>query len=102
MDIKKNYCFARPSRFSYWAFNIYQNQRLLQQTGIFLKQNPGEAVFTIYNLQKMVANNNSDAMMFEVSWYIANVTQTNVYWHKVKEHLKAMITNVGLLHCEDC
>ena len=33
-------------RFAYWAFNMIERKRILQQTGIFLKQNPGEAHLT--------------------------------------------------------
>ena len=33
------YRFANHPRFSYWAFNMIQRKQILQQTGIFLKQN---------------------------------------------------------------
>ena len=58
--------------------------RTLQQIGIFLKQNPGEAHVTIDELHEMAASNNS-----------ANIPGTNAYWHKVKEDLKSIVTNVG-------
>ena len=32
---------------SYWALNMIQRKQILQQSGIFLKQNPGEAHLTI-------------------------------------------------------
>ena len=38
--------FASHPRFAYWALNIIQRKRILQQTVIFLKQNPGEAHLT--------------------------------------------------------
>ena len=44
------YRFANHPRFSYWAFNMIQRKRILQQSGIFLKQNPGEAHLTINEL----------------------------------------------------
>ncbi len=44
IDGKWVYRFANHPRFSYWAFNMIQRKRILQQTGIFLKQNPGEAL----------------------------------------------------------
>ncbi|CAH3173109.1 unnamed protein product, partial [Porites lobata] len=37
------YRFATHPRFGYWALNMIQRKRILQQTGMFLKQNPGEA-----------------------------------------------------------
>ena len=70
-------------------------KRTLQQSGIFLKQNPGEAFLTMEQLQEMAESNNSAAFMSKVSRYVANIGGTNAYWHRVKEDLKAIITNVG-------
>jgi len=53
------YRFARHPRFAYWAFNTIQRRRVLQQSGIFLKQNPGETHLTIDELRDMAANINS-------------------------------------------
>ena len=72
-----------------------QRQQLLQQTGIFLKQNPGNALLTVDELREMAANNDTKTLMSKVSRYIANIPGTNSYWHKVKEDLKAIITSVG-------
>ena len=47
IDGKWMYRFASHPRFSYWAFNMIQRMRTLQQSGIFLKQNPSEAHLTI-------------------------------------------------------
>ena len=47
IDGKWLYRFANHPRFSYWALNMIQRNRILGQTGIFLKQNPGEAHLTI-------------------------------------------------------
>ena len=49
------YRFASHPRFAYWALNMIQRKRILQQTGIFLKQNPGEAHLTTEDLQQMAA-----------------------------------------------
>ena len=48
-------------RISYWAFNTIHTcgKRILQQSGTFLKQNPGEAHLTIDELHEMAASNNS-------------------------------------------
>ncbi|CAB4011187.1 Hypothetical predicted protein [Paramuricea clavata] len=40
IDGKWVYRFANHPRFSYWAFNMIQRKQILQQSGIFLKQNP--------------------------------------------------------------
>ena len=95
IDGKWVYRFASHPRFSYWALNMIQRQRTLQQTGIFLKQNPGEAHLNIDELREMAESNNSTTFMSKVSRYVANIAGTNAYWHRVKEDLKAIITNVG-------
>ncbi len=95
IDGKWVYCFANHPRLSYWAFNIIQRKRILQQSRIFLKQNPGEAHLTIDELCEMVATNNSATLMSKVSRYVGNIAGTNSYWNKVREELKAIITNVG-------
>ena len=69
--------------------------RTLEQTAIFPKQNPGEAHLTIDELREMAASNNSAAFKGKVFRYVANIPGTNTYWHKVKENLKAIVTNVG-------
>ena len=74
---------------------MIQRKRTLEQTGIFLKQNPSEAHLTIEELREMASSNNSASFMSKVSRYIANIAGSNAYWHKVKEDLKAIVTNVG-------
>ena len=44
-----------------WAFNMIQRMRNLQQSGIFLKQNSGEAHMAIAELREMAMTNNSTA-----------------------------------------
>ena len=56
-DSKWIYRFANHPRFSYWALNMIQSKQILQQTGIFLKQNPGEQHLTMEELREMVNNN---------------------------------------------
>ena len=84
IDGKWVYRFASHPRFSYWAFNMIQRKRTLQQSGIFLKQNPGEAHLTIDELREMAMSNNSTAFMSKVSRYVANIGGTNI-----------LVTNVG-------
>ena len=79
IDGKWVYRFANHPRFSYWAFNMIQRKRILQQSGIFLKQNPGEAHLTIDELREMAANNNANAFMSKVSKYVGNIAGTNAY-----------------------
>ena len=74
---------------------MIQRKRILQQTGIFLKHNPGEAHLTAEDLQQMVANNNTHVFISKLSRYLSNITGSNAYWHKAKEDLKAIIGHVG-------
>lgn len=89
------YRFATHPRFAYWALNLIQRKRILQQTGIFLKQNSGEAQLTAEDLEQMVANNNAHVFISKLSHYRSNITGSNAYWHKAKEDLKAIISHVG-------
>ena len=73
IDGKWVYRFANHARFSYWAFNMIHRKRILQQSGIFLKQNPGEAHLTIDELREMAASNNADIFMSKVSRYVGNI-----------------------------
>ena len=74
---------------------MIQRKCILQQSGIFLKQNPGEAHLTIDELCEMAGSSNPAAFMSKVSRYVSNIARTNAYWYKVREELKAIITNVG-------
>ena len=74
---------------------MIQRKRILQQTGIFLKQNPGAALLTIDELREMATSNNANLFMSKVSRYVGNVAGTNAYWNRVREELKAIITSVG-------
>ena len=95
IDGKWVYRFANHPRFSYWALNMIQRKRILQQSGIFLKQNPGEAHFTINELRQMVANDSANVFLSKVSRYVSNIAGTNAYWNRVRDELKAIITSVG-------
>ena len=89
------YHFANHPRFSYWAFNMIQRKQILQQSGIFLKQNPSEAHLTIDELREMAAaSDNANIFMSNVSRYVGNIAGTNAYWKRAREKLKAIITNV--------
>ncbi|CAB3979506.1 ATP-dependent DNA helicase PIF1 [Paramuricea clavata] len=72
IDGKWVYRFANHPRFSYWAFNMIHRKRILQQSGIFTKQNPGETHLTIDELREMAASDNSALLMSKVSRYIGH------------------------------
>ena len=81
IDGKWVYRFANHPRFSYWTFNMIQRKRILEQSGIFLKQNPGEAHLTIDELREMAASNNANVFMSKVSRYVSNIAGTNAHWN---------------------
>ncbi|CAH3134206.1 unnamed protein product [Porites lobata] len=89
------YRFATHPRFGYWALNMIQRKRILQQTGMFLKQNPGEAHLTAEELRQMATSNNTSMFISKISRYLSNITGSNAYWHKAKEDLKAIIAHAG-------
>ena len=89
------YRFVNHPRSSYWAFNMIQRKCILQQSGIFLKQNPGEAHLTIDELHEMANSGNANLFMSKVSRYVGNIAGTYAYWNRVRDELKAIIANVG-------
>ena len=74
---------------------MIQRKRLLQQSAIFLKQNPKESHLTINELREMASNDTSAAFMSKLSRYVSNVTGSSVYWYKIREDLKAIIACKG-------
>ena len=74
---------------------MIQRKRILQQSGIFLRQNPGEAHLTVDELRQMATSNNSNTLISKISRYVANIAGSNAYWYKVREDLNAIITTVG-------
>ena len=90
------YRFASHPRFAYWALNMIQRKRTLQQSSIFLKQNPGESHLTIEQLREMASGNSSSVFMSKLSRYVSNITGSSAYWHKVREELKAIIEHKGV------
>ena len=57
---------------------MIQRKRTLEQSGIFLKENPGKAHLTIDDLREMAENNNSAAFMSKVSRYVAYISGTKM------------------------
>ena len=88
------YRFSSHPRFSYWAFNMIQRKRSLQQSGIFLKQNPSEAHLSINELRELAASDDSKALFSKISRYVVNIAGSNAYWYKIREDLKAIVTTV--------
>ena len=90
------YRFATHPRFAYWAFNMTQRKHIPQHTGIFLKQNPGEAHPTTEEIKQMASTNNIGTFTSEVSRYLGNISGSDAYWPKAKKDLKAVTSHDGL------
>jgi hypothetical protein len=75
IDGKWIYRFANHRRFLYWAFNMIQRKRILHQSGIFLKRNPGEAHLTIDKMRERAASNNAYVFMSKMSRYMVAILQ---------------------------
>ena len=87
--------FASHPRFSYWALNMIQRKRTMQQTAVFFKQNPGEAHFTLEELRNMANEKKSQLFMAKVSRYVANISGSSAYWYKLQQDLKSIIAFKG-------
>ena len=77
IDGKWVYRFSSHPRFSYWALNMIQGKRILQQSGTFLRQNPREAYLTLDELHQMATSNNSNTLISKISRYVANIAGLN-------------------------
>ena len=89
------YPFAKHPHFSYWALNMIQRKRTLQQRSVFIKQNPGDAHVTIEQLHQMGSSNALTNFMTKLSRYVSNITGSNAYWQKRRNELKTIINSKG-------
>ena len=89
------YRFATHPRFSYWALNMIQRKRALQQTGIYLKQNPGDPHLLSRDLGNSANAKEPVKIMHKMSRYVANILGSNAYWRKQKDDLKTLISKKG-------
>lgn len=62
---------------------MIQRKQILQQTGIFFKQNPGEQHLTMEELRVMVNNNNTNLFLHKLSHYCSVV---NKYGYDMRYH----------------
>ena len=76
---------------------MIQRKQILQQSGIFLNQNPSESHLTIDELREMAASNSANVFLSKISRYVGNISGTSAYWNRVRDELKVIITSVGAL-----
>ena len=94
-DGRLTYRFACHPRFSYWALNMIQRKRALQQTAVYLKQNPGDPHIFLTDIEYLKENNYLERMLQNMSRYTANILGSNAYWQKQKSDLKAIVAKKG-------
>ena len=95
VDGKFEYRFASHPRFSYWALNMIQRKRALQQTGIYLKQNPGDAPMSSADIHNLMDTCNAQSNMYKLSRYVGNILGSNAYWQKQKQDLRTIVSKKG-------
>ena len=76
---------------------MIQRKQILQQSGIFLNQNPSESHLTIDELREIAASNSANVFLSKISRYVGNISGTSAYWNRVRDELKVIITSVGAL-----
>ena len=64
---------------------MIQRKQTLQQSAIFMKQNPSETHLTIEDLRNMAMNDTS-SFMSKLSRYVANITGSNAYASVICNH----------------
>ena len=83
------YPFSSHPRFKFWAYDRIRRHRSLDQSKVFLKQNPNEANLTISELKQLINNGQSSQILQRMSAYSSNITGCDAYWHKRRCELEA-------------
>lgn len=83
------YPFVSHGRFKFWAYDRLRRHRGLDQTKIYLKQNPGDANLSIAQLREKLQNGTGDQILHRMSAYSANITGSDAYWFKRRTELES-------------
>ena len=63
---------------------MIQRKRALQQTAVYLKQNPGDPHIFLTDIEYLKENTYLERMVQNMSRYTANILGSNAYWQKEK------------------
>ncbi len=66
-----------------------RRHRGLDQTRVYLKQNPGDANLTIRELKQSIQNGTGNEILHRMTAYSANITGSDPYWYKRRCELQA-------------
>jgi hypothetical protein len=86
---EKYYPFAEHPRFKFWAYDRLRRQRALNQSKVYMSQNPSDANLTISELKEIIGNNESNELMKRMSAYASNITGSDAYWYKRRNELES-------------
>ena len=68
------YPFAEHPRFKFWAYDRIRRHRSMDQSTIYLNQNPREANMTIDELKRIIQEGDPAVFMRKITAYSANIT----------------------------
>lgn len=93
------YPFSEHERFSFWMLDRIRRHRSLQQTSVYLRNNPNDAALTMEELKLMVRNGQISQIMGRIYAYSANIVGSDGYWNKKRRELEAIMQqkSVGTL-----
>ena len=83
------YPFASHPRFKFWFYDRIRRHRSLDQSKVYLKQNPSDNNLTIRELKDSIRTGDSVNILSRMSAYSSNVTGSDSYWHKRRCELEA-------------
>ena len=86
---------ASHPRFGYWAYNMLQRKRLLNQGNFYIKHNFSEYLPTVDELREMLHSNSYTSLMKKIQYYAKNICGTSSSWYQVKEQLKENLQQIG-------
>ena len=92
---KKEYRFARDSRFVLWIFNIYYRRRCREIGTVYMSKCPGDSNTTIQSLKALINMGAKNNVIRNMQKYMAQIQGTASYWFQCSEDLKAIIRDKG-------
>ena len=100
LSVKPNgelyYPFARHARFKFWINDRIRRHRVLGQSTIYLRKNPGDGNLSLDDLRGLLQNHHEAFQVLgRMNAYTANVTGSSSYWKKERNKLLSTIQAKG-------
>ncbi len=77
---KVYYPFFSHDRFIFFMHDRILRHHALNQTNVYLKQNPQDASMSIEDIQRAIENGEEGAMISRLYAFSANITGSTAYW----------------------